>query len=471
MFDGTDNGFLGRASLGWSHEVPRALGGVQYLADGYHVDDAGNLICCTYVDVRDPVERFPITTLIKASSKRHAIPRCETIRISKPSCFLGQGEGLVAQGGEGDERPGPAGAEPVPADDLEAAQAEASYGRNGWIYCASTQPETPAQRTAWREAMPPGYDAVSPIRRPRAFARALGAMAVEQTGPRGRTVVLRNTVDGEAFSAAHRSQTVYHGPVTYAEDPYRRLERASSDLELLLLLVFLKDAAHRSQREYRFVVWAEQEPREDRMDLPVSLALFEAMQTLPRAVGGGGFAPAGVEESSTVEAIHDDGHPRAALHVEALPAFAASSNPTVAPPRYDVEALPSDLRETALVHAAAEALRAAVRQLDAESGRDAAAGAWYAEPVVRFLCSTYGGAIAGVRVNEDSFVVVTAEVSGNEPVEVTIAVGPDGTCACKVSTAHGQVASAALGARSLEQVLASRLPEVGVRGQAGADPG
>ena len=233
----------------------------------------------------------------------------------------------------GDARSGPAettaGSDAAPADAGESTD-EARYGRNGWIYCASIAPATPAERSAWREAMPPGYDAVSPIRRPRAFARALGAMAAEQAGPRGRTVLLRNTVDGEAFSTAHRSQTVYHGPVVYSDDPYWRLERASSELELRLLLVFLKDAAHRAQREYRLVVWAEKEPREDRLDLPVSPALLEAMQAPPLDPDGGGFVPAGVEESSTVEAIHDDGHPRATLYVEALPAFPTSSNLTVA---------------------------------------------------------------------------------------------------------------------------------------------
>ena len=389
--------------------------GVQHLADGHHVDDAGNLISCTYVDFRDPAERTPVRTLQKASPKRYAVPDCETIRISTPSCFRDRGEGLVVRRDMGDARSGPAGAtagsDAAPIDAGESTD-EARCGRNGWIYCASIAPATPAERSAWREAMPPGYDAVSPIGRPRAFARALGAMAAEQAGPRGRTVLLRNTVDGEAFSTAHRSQTVYHGPVVYSDDPYRRLERASSELELRLLLVFLKDAAHRAQREYRFVVWAEKEPREDRLDLPVSPALLEAMQAPPLDPGGGGFVPAGVEESSTVEAIHDDGHPRATLYVEALPAFPTSSNPTVAPRRYDIEPLPGDLRETALVHAAAEALRAAVGQLDAESSRDAAAAAWHAEPVVRFFCSTYGSGIAGVRVSEDSFIVITAEVSG-----------------------------------------------------------
>ena len=37
--------------------------------------------------------------------------------------------------------------------------------------------------------------------------------------------------------------------------PFRWLERASSVLEFALLLVFMKHAAHRVQREYRFAVW------------------------------------------------------------------------------------------------------------------------------------------------------------------------------------------------------------------------
>ena len=121
----------------------------------------------------------------------------------------------------------------------------------------------------------------------------------------------------------------------------------------------------------------------------------------------------------------------------------------------------AELRETAAVHAAVEALRAAVDQVDDESGRDAAAAAWHEEPVVRFFCSTYGGAVTGVRVNEDSFIVVTATVPGNDVIDVTIAVGPDGTCACKVSTADGDRASAAPDVRAFEQVPAGRLAEVG----------
>ena len=141
--------------------------------------------------------------------------------------------------------------------------------------------------------------------------------------------------------------------------------------------------------------------------------------------------------------------------------------PTITPPRYRTEGLPAEQRETAAVHAAVEALRAAVDQLDGEAGRDAAAAAWHAAALVRLFCSTYGGTITGVRVNEESFIVVTATVPGDDVIDVTIAVGPDGTCACKVSTAAGDRASAAPDVRRFEQVLASRLADVGVRGRAG----
>ena len=138
-------------------------------------------------------------------------------------------------------------------------------------------------------------------------------------------------------------------------------------------------------------------------------------------------------------------------------------HPAIAPPRYGAEGLPAELLEPAAVDAAVGALRAAVHQLDAKSSRDAAAAAWHAESVVRFFCATDGGDITVVRVNDDSFVVVTAEASGDQLVEVTMAVGPDGTCACRVDTAREQLASAALDTRSFEQILKSRMAEVGVK--------
>ncbi len=217
--------------------------GVLYLADGHHVDDVGNLSSCVYVDFRDAAERSPITSLQKASSKRCAIPGCGTVRLSKLTGFDGRGERLTI------------GPEAGTADG--AADPDALHcGRNAWIYSASVEPETQAEQAAWREALPAGYAAVSPIRRPRAFARALGTMVAEQVGPQGRTLILRSALGGQVFRTAHRSQTVYHGAVVYSDDPYRRLESASSVLEFNLLLLFLERPARVPVRR----IWAEDEP-------------------------------------------------------------------------------------------------------------------------------------------------------------------------------------------------------------------
>ena len=132
----------------------------EYLADGHDVDDAGNLIVCTCVDSGSPAERFPITVPRKASSKRHAIPGCETIRISKPSCFLKQGEGLAAGG-------------------------EYHYGTQAGSTARPSSRLLPRSGPRGTRRWQAAADAVSPIRRVRAFARALGAIVAEQAGPRG----------------------------------------------------------------------------------------------------------------------------------------------------------------------------------------------------------------------------------------------------------------------------------------------
>ena len=447
--------------------------GVQYLADGHHVDDMGNLIACTYVDFRDPAERFPITVLQKASSQRHAIPGCETIRISVPGRFSEQGEGVVGHGGDGldadtgGEPDGPDHPSAAGAERSAATAGEAPCGRNGWIYCASIEPGTPGEQAAWREAMPSRCDAVSPIRRPREFARALGAMAAEQAGPRGRIILLRNTVDGRTFCTAHKSQTVYHGPVAYLDDPYRSLESASSDLELALLLVFTKHTAHSAQREYRFLVWTEDTPAEDVVELEVSPALVDAMWRPRQEPEGSGFVRGGAEEYSTIEDADANGPSGARARVETLPAFLEAGNPTAAPRPHDAEALPSELREAATGRAAVEALRGAVDRADAGCRREAAAAAWHAEPVVRFFCAAFGRGIVGVRVSDDGYIAITAELTGDGTVEASIAVGPDGTCACRISAGDTHRACTAPDARSFEPVLKRRLAEFGVRCQVG----
>ena len=71
--------------------------------------------------------------------------------------------------------------------------------------------------------MPAGRDVVSPIGRPREFARALDAMVAKQAGPRGRIALLRNAVEGRMSlwdrRGASRARSV---PVTRISRARRR---------------------------------------------------------------------------------------------------------------------------------------------------------------------------------------------------------------------------------------------------------
>ena len=251
------------------------------------------------------------------------------------------------------------------------------------------------------------------------------------------------------------------------EDPYRRPERASTGLGLLLLFVFLKDAAHRGQREYWFVVWADEESGEDWIDLNVSPALLEAMKKGRPEPEGSGFVSAGVEESSTPMEIGRLGSSGTNLHVEAVPDRAAGSR-TIAPPHCAVERLPGDVSEAIVAHATVKALRTAVDGVEAGRRQEAAAAAWQAEPVVRFLCSTFGDGIADVSVSDEQFIVITAVLAGDVPVEATIAIVSDGTCAGKISAGDTHLARTAPDAPSFERVLPERIAGVGVhRGNSG----
>ena len=69
-----------------------------------------------------------------------------------------------------------------------------------------------------------------------------------------------------------------------------------------------------------------------------------------------------------------------------------------------------------------------------------------------------------MRVNEDGFIVVTAELSAAGTVEASIAVGPEGTYACTVSAGDTHLACTAPDLRSFKQAVKERLAVVGVLG-------
>ena len=252
--------------------------------------------------------------------------------------------------------------------------------------------------------------------------------------------------------------------MVYLDDPQGHLESASSDLELALLLVFAKHAAQRAEREYRFLVWAEDEPAEDVVDLAVSPVLVDAMWKLRPQPEDSGFVRPGPEEYSAVEELEGDGPSRARVRVETLPAFLGTGYPAVALRPCDDEAPTGAPTGTAPTGAEVEALREAVDRADPGCRKDAAAAAWHAAPVLRFLRVTFVGAIARVRVSEDGYIAITARPPGDNQIEASIAVGPEGTFACTVSAGETHLASTAPDAPSFERVLKERLAEVGALG-------
>ena len=86
-------------------------------------------------------------------------------------------------------------------------------------------------------------------------------------------------------------------------------------------------------------------------------------------------------------------------------------------------------------------------------------------PRGRRPASATGAPHVSVGVNEGGFVVITAELLGDGPVDASIAVGPEGTFACSISTGDTHLASTATDAQSFEQVLTDRLTQLGVRRQ------
>ena len=84
---------------------------------------------------------------------------------------------------------------------------------------------------------------------------------------------------------------------------------------------------------------------------------------------------------------------------------------------------------------------------------------------MRFVCSAFGDGLAGVRVSNDRWIVVTAALPGDGRAEASIAVGPEGNCACTMSAGDRHLASTAPDARSFERILKRRLADLGVRGQ------
>ena len=188
-----------------------------------------------------------------------------------------------------------------------------------WTCCASIKPQTDEEWAAWRQAMPKAHDSLSPLRRLRAFARALAAMAVEQAGLPAKASCCGARWTSRRSCTVHRSQTVYHGPVFYTDPPVRWLEQGVVGPGPVAARV---PEARRAGRSASTGSWCGQRTRPRR--IWVDLGAFGRADRR-HATAAAGIASAGVEASSTMVALAEVSRPRG--HVAAQPRLAAIRQP------------------------------------------------------------------------------------------------------------------------------------------------
>ncbi len=461
------------------------------MGEGSHLDHDGNLICSTYVDFRPPSERRPIERLVKGSRREHAIELSRTIQIAKPEYFRHFGENLIRDLNEAyatqvqvtreviddpndlavakrrDEAKNRA-AELVGSSltthtksirRTESNATSYTFGKNGWIFCTSLEPTTSREWERWQSTLDAEYDHVTLISRPRELARALAVMVAEQLGPQGEPSSVTHSITGlPTLSTSHGLQMIYHGPVIYVDDVYSLLNAATTETELMLLPLFAKEKKYEPQREYRFAIWAGEEPVELTQILDASQALTgcisegkrgETPQFMPsmellaeeaedfdsQEISGGGSVVQGKDKSGKPKASLIDG---LSLEGELFRSFAGQGpkpSTVVRSRKIEPNELPDDFSAATATYPAVLALQQKVgdahesNELTSEQLVRVAAAAWYAEQDVRALCQTIHDPECGVSISEDEFIVIRVTLSDWPDVKFYLAVGPTGESA------------------------------------------
>ena len=463
------------------------------MGEGQHIDHFGNLITLTFVDFRGAAQRLPINTLVKGSRTEYAIQTCRKVLISKPSRFRNLGENLIRDLGEAF-----ASHEQVTYEAVDDAGqlAEAhrrnlamnrvyelvganvrttttsvrrtrsngqslTWGKNGWIFCASIEPTTTQEWALWRATLEDDYDHVSYIERPREFARALATAVAEQLGPQGRTSELTHSFRGEPkLRTDHPVQMIYHGPVVYVDDVYALINEATSEHERALLPMFAKANEYRDQREYRFFIWAEAEPTQETELLTAFPALLGAMRHEGSSAEPQIMPPAEYiddEDEAETEDFDDDPDeeaPRERLFwgdeigedsnntqdfARSLMELADDPATNLRPNKINpIKPLPDDFSTLTAIYSGVVALRNKVKSISDADGRtvqqklETASAAFYAEQHIRSLCESFDDPISGISVTPDNYVVIKVSLHERSDVTCRMAVAPTGQCAIQL---------------------------------------
>ena len=433
------------------------------------VNDDGTVITTYAVQLgKAPQFSWPadLPVIVKGCPARYAIEECGTIRLSKPDKFRYEDSTLIGDPREGvvhrkrvteSRKNDPADMEraaQLNAESNRAAQAIGSkrrtttravqitntttntsrYGKNCWIWCAAIEPSNEAERDTWLESLDSGYNHVTTIHNPRAFARALATMVARQLGPRGARVTYTHP---SKHKTVHPFQSVLHGPVAYVDDPHSYIEDTDDRFEQMVRSVFFKHRSHENQREYRFVVWTDQEPEQLTIDLEVSTDMLATLQ------------PPAVVPLRDVQLHHDrrQARPVAVTHVDGSDQPDPGREATLMNEEsqghpYSVNGNPEEPMTIAMplplallmkLEHARHGFSHMVRDGDTDPSR--AAAAFHAERIVVQLLAEFVDPIADVEwANE--VMVIEFKVPDDARWDARLAVGPLGTAQYCITVGH-----------------------------------
>ena len=428
--------------------------------EGSRLSDVGHSIISYHIDFREPAHRSPITTLVKACEKRYAIELHRIIRVSKSDRFRQHGESLIRDPQEGRVSRTTYDRVDDPSDLVEARRLDNEVNRaitlaggtarsettstrhtgskstsstkNGWIFCAAIAPTNQHEVEQFRNSMDPAYDHMSEIHRPRAFALELASMVAEQHGPRGADHTAEGHFADIRWSISNKSQTVFHGPVVYVNDPYETISHIRTKLGAMgLLPAFVKSIEYKHQREYRFLVWAEEEPSEEVLDLEASLAMLGAMRD-PIEVRA---QPQCIDEPQPETEATETPGPETAGHLapSILDLIDDPSFPVA--PHLDADT-DTGKNECVVTDAVIRALRLSVQRVPTSRIVQASSAAFHAEPLLRGLCQKFEAPVRSISVSPDNFVVIRIAVPDESATNASIVVGPHGRGARHMESAR-----------------------------------
>ena len=445
--------------------------------EGMLVDDEGTLIKTYAVHLGQAADlQWPhgMPVVVKGSPQRFAIEHCRTIRLSKPEVFRNLGETLISDLDEGVTRHEES-SETVRVDDpadlscaaqvndelnrgalaigstrrlavtstkttsRTSAKTTHTYGKNGWIWCAAVEPVNEQAWDAWLQSLGDGYDCVTTIKSPRAFARQLAMMTAHQIGPRGSTATYTHPFT--RHQTEHPGVSVFHGPVAYVDDPHAYVSEATNDFERMLRAVFFKHTSYAHQREYRFVVWTAVEPEEATIDLQTTPELLTQVRTTPIGDAASADVPA------TRRTDHTRPTPQAQGAGEAQPdpseettGRAAGGPPAASdrecPPSQPIHVVvsPNDMLQSALTARFAAVIET-FRQTALEEGipADLCAAAFHLEWIVMRLLLIFVDPIESFAWIDGVF-VVAFKTPDESNATAQMAVGPNGTAQYRITT-------------------------------------